>query len=43
MGCTKESLQGLAMSDEEKKDQKAQAGKGFPFTIVRHIVQVLVF
>ena len=31
------------MSDEEKKEQKAQAGKGFPFTIVRHVVQVLVF
>lgn len=30
------------MSDEEKKDQKAQAGKGFPFTVVRRIVQVLV-
>ena len=31
------------MSDEEKKEQKAQAGKGFPFTTVRHVVQVLVF
>jgi ferredoxin-type protein NapH len=30
------------MSDEAKKDQKAQAGKGFPFTVVRRIVQVLV-
>lgn len=30
------------MSDEEKKDQKAQTGKGFPFTVVRRIVQVLV-
>ncbi len=30
------------MSDEKKKDRKAQAGKGFPFTIVRRIVQVLV-
>lgn len=30
------------MSDEEKKDRKEQTGKGFPFTVVRHIVQVLV-
>ena len=28
------------MGDEEKKDAKA---KGFPFSIVRHVVQVLVF
>ena len=30
------------MSDEEVKEQQAKAGKGFPFTIVRRIVQVLV-
>lgn len=30
------------MNDEEKTGQKAKAGKGFPFTVVRRIVQVLV-
>ena len=30
------------MGDEAKKEPKAKTGKGFPFTVVRRIVQVLV-